>query len=140
MRIALIANGASGGGFDPEPLAATMRRHGADVSLYAPDDLDAVPSSEPERIAVAGGDGTIGACAELAGRLGVPLAVIPMGTANDFARVAELPLDPEARVRAGRHRASGCGRSSSGASPAGTRSSTSRAPGSPRRRRTAPSR
>ena len=96
MRIALIANGASGGGFDPEPLAATMRRHGADVSLYAPDDLDAVPSSEPERIAVAGGDGTIGVCAELAGRLGVPLAVIPMGTANDFARVAELPLDPEA--------------------------------------------
>jgi diacylglycerol kinase family enzyme len=25
----------------------------------------------------------------------VPLAVIPMGTANDFARAAELPLDPE---------------------------------------------
>ena len=140
VRIALIANGASGGGFDPEPLAATMRRHGADVSLYAPDDLDAVPSSEPERIAVAGGDGTIGACAELAGRLGVPLAVIPMGTANDFARVAELPLDAERRVRAGRHRRAAAGARARAPRRAGTRSSTSRAPGSPPRRRTAPSR
>jgi diacylglycerol kinase (ATP) len=97
VRIALIANEASGGGFDPQPLVATMRRHGADVSIYGPnpEDLDVVPSREPERIAVAAGDGTIGGCAELAGRLGVPLAVIPMGTANDFARAAELPLDPE---------------------------------------------
>jgi diacylglycerol kinase (ATP) len=95
VRIALIANAASGGGFDPEPLAATMRRHGAEVNLYGPDDLDAAASGEPERIATAGGDGTIAVCAELAGRLGVPLAVISMGTANDFARVAELPLDPE---------------------------------------------
>ncbi len=57
MRIALIANEASGGGFDPEPLVATMRRHGADVSVCGPDpeDLDVVPSWEPERIAMAGG-------------------------------------------------------------------------------------
>jgi diacylglycerol kinase family enzyme len=94
VRIALIANEASGGGFDPEPLAATMRRLGADVGVYGPDHLDAVPSSKPARIAVAGGDGTIGGCAELAGHLGVPLAVIPMGTANDFARAVDVPLDP----------------------------------------------
>jgi diacylglycerol kinase family enzyme len=96
VRIALIANEASGGGLDPEPLAATMRRHGAEVSVYDPEDLDAVAGWEPERVAVAGGDGSIGRCAELAGRLGVPLAVIPTGTANDFARAAELPPEPEA--------------------------------------------
>ncbi|MEO8687446.1 MAG: diacylglycerol kinase family protein [Solirubrobacteraceae bacterium] len=95
MRIALIANEASGGGLDPEPLEETMRRHGADVRVYAPGDLDTVPGWEPERIAVAGGDGSIGGCAELAGRLKVPLAVIPMGTANDFARASALPTDPE---------------------------------------------
>jgi diacylglycerol kinase family enzyme len=72
-----------------------MRRHGADVSVVGPEDLDAAASRQPERLAIAGGDGTIGGCAELAGRLGVPLAVIPMGTANDFARAADLPLDPE---------------------------------------------
>ena len=97
MRIALIANEASGGGLDPEPLVATMRRHGAEVSVCGcdPEDLEAVADRRPERIAVAGGDGTIGSAAELAGRLGVPLAVIPMGTANDFARTTDLPLDPD---------------------------------------------
>ena len=56
----------------------------------------APPSGEPERLAVAGGDGTIGTAAELAGRLDVPLAVLPTGTANDFARAYGLPSDPRA--------------------------------------------
>jgi diacylglycerol kinase (ATP) len=95
VRIALIANEASGGGLEPESLAATMRPHGAEVRVYGLDDLDAVAGWEPERIAVAGGDGSIAPCAELAGRLAVPLAVIPAGTANDFARASDLPLDAE---------------------------------------------
>jgi hypothetical protein len=46
VRIALIANEASGGGFDPEPLVATMRRHGADVSVCGPDPEEAcVPAA-----------------------------------------------------------------------------------------------
>ncbi len=56
-------------------------------------ELDRVAAWRPDRIAVAGGDGTIGPVAELAGRLRVPLAVIPTGTANDFARANGLPLD-----------------------------------------------
>ena len=97
MRIALIANEASGGGLDPEPLADTMRRHGAEVRACGcdPDDLEGVASWAPDRVAVAGGDGTVGAAAELAGRLGVPLAVIATGTANDFARTTDLPTDRE---------------------------------------------
>jgi diacylglycerol kinase family enzyme len=55
MRIALAANRASGGGVDPERLAA--------------------------------------------GRAGLPLAVIPTGTANDFARAAGLPQDADAAAR-----------------------------------------
>lgn len=94
MRIALIANPASGGGLDPEALAATMRRHGAEVRPC--ESPEAAAAYEPERVAVAGGDGTLGSAAELAGRLGVPLAVIPTGTANDFARACDLPSDPEA--------------------------------------------
>ncbi|HYM56860.1 MAG TPA: diacylglycerol kinase family protein [Solirubrobacteraceae bacterium] len=98
MRIALIANPAAGGGQDPEPLAAAMRRHGAEVGRWglAVEELEAAARWGPDRIAVAGGDGTVGPCADLAGRLRVPLAVIPVGTANDFARSAELPLDVEA--------------------------------------------
>ena len=97
MRIALIANAASGGGLDTESLADRMRRHGAEVGSWScePDELERAAAWGPERIAVAGGDGTIGATAELAGRLGVPLAVIPTGTANDFARACNLPTKLE---------------------------------------------
>jgi diacylglycerol kinase (ATP) len=94
VRIALIANPASGNGLDLESLAATMRRHGADVRPC--DGPEAAAEAAPERVAVAGGDGTLGGAAELAGRLRVPLAVIPTGTANDYARACELPGDIEA--------------------------------------------
>ena len=97
MRIALIANAASGGGLDTEPLADRMRRHGAEVRACGcdPEDLEGAAEWGPERVAVAGGDGTVGSAAELAGRLSVPLAVIPTGTANDYARASELPTDPD---------------------------------------------
>jgi len=96
VRIALIANRGSGGGLDPEPLAEEMRRHGAEVRAFGcePEDLERAAAWGPDRVAVAGGDGTVGEVAELAGRLGVPLAVIPAGTANDFARAAGLPQQP----------------------------------------------
>ena len=98
MRLALAANPASGGGFDPAPLLAVM----PGAELFGCDELERIEAWRPERIAVAGGDGTIGPLAALAGRLGVPLAVIPAGTANDFARVHGLPDDPRARMRPGR--------------------------------------
>src|SRR6478609_4306379 len=84
VRIALVANRASGGGLDPAPLAAAMR--GAEVLVAGPAELERLTAFKPDRIAVAGGDGTIAPVAELAGRLDVPLAVIAAGTANDFAR------------------------------------------------------
>jgi diacylglycerol kinase (ATP) len=90
VRIALAANRKSGGGLDPAPLLHAM----PGAELFAIDELERIAAWEPERIAVAGGDGTIGPFAELAGRLGVPLAVIPAGTANDFARAHALPGDP----------------------------------------------
>jgi len=93
VRIALAANRASGGGLDPEPLADAMRAHGAEVAVFAPDELDRIASWGPERVAVASGDGAIGPVAELAGRLDVALAVIGAGTANDFSRVHGLPGD-----------------------------------------------
>jgi diacylglycerol kinase family enzyme len=93
----VAANRASGGGLDPEPLAAAMRRRGAEVELFGCDagELERAAAARPDRLAVASGDGTIGPVAELAGRIGVPLAVLPGGTANDFARAHGLPLDAE---------------------------------------------
>jgi diacylglycerol kinase family enzyme len=98
VRIALAANRASGGGLDPEPAAAAMRSCGAEVAIFGcdPEALERAAAWGPDRVAVAGGDGTIGPAAELAGRLDAPLAVIPAGTANDFARVHGLPDDARA--------------------------------------------
>lgn len=91
MRLALIANRRSGAGLDAAYLAPVLRSHGAAVEAFELDDLAGAEAARPERLVVAGGDGTIAPCAALAGRLDVPLAVIPAGTANDFARVQGLP-------------------------------------------------
>lgn len=58
---------------------------------------DPVPDGAT-RVVVAGGDGSIGPYAEAAGRLGVPLGVVPVGTANDFARFHGIPSEPEAAL------------------------------------------
>src|SRR5262245_24142550 len=96
VRIALAANRASGGGLDPDPLVEAMRSHGAEVAAFGceDDELERAAAWGPDRLAVAGGDGTIGPAAEVAGRIGVPLAVLPTGTANDFARAYGVPPDP----------------------------------------------
>ena len=90
-----MVNRASGRRLDPSPLVAAMS--GAEVTLVGLDELERVDGAD--RIAVAGGDGTIAPVAALASELGVPLGVIPGGTANDFARVNGLPFDPVEAAR-----------------------------------------
>lgn len=82
VHLKLICNAASGGGTDAETLSEALKRHGATLGDEA-----------PERLVVAGGDGTVGHAAAEASGLGVPLAVVPTGTANDFARAMGLPED-----------------------------------------------
>ena len=98
MRLALIANAASGGGLEPTDLTRSLEALGAEVDAFAIADAGSVGDGY-DRIAVAGGDGSVGLAAELASRRGVPLAVIAAGTANDFARAHELPLDHNDAVR-----------------------------------------
>src|SRR3954468_23584882 len=87
VRIALLANEKAGGDAGPDELAALLRRHGAEV----------VPADAPaDRLAAAGGDGTLAPAAVRAAEAGIPLAVLPAGTANDFARALGIPLDLEA--------------------------------------------
>jgi diacylglycerol kinase (ATP) len=109
VRLALIANPRSGTAPGPERLQALLAVDGAAVSCtpieeIADEDGGALrdgalaalrAAGPPDRLVVAGGDGSIGPAALCAATLGVPLAVIAAGTANDFARAQDLPLDLE---------------------------------------------
>lgn len=107
MRIALVANAASGSGTEVDSVERALARGGATVRTFLPDDLP--EQVEEERVVAASGDGMLGIAAALAARSRVPLGVIPVGTANDFARHMQLPADldeaaalaadPRARLR-----------------------------------------
>ncbi len=96
-RVALLANPDSGSGEAGE-VVRLLRGRDAELTCFGLDDGSDVIASRPERIVVAGGDGSVGCAAEIASRAEVPLAVIPVGTANDFARALDLPLDPTEAV------------------------------------------
>src|SRR3954449_10962862 len=108
MRLALVTNIASGRRNPAADVARVLRAAGAEVSVHAfepgaPDAVaraaDGAAAERPDRIAVAGGDGSIGPVAARAAAAGLPLAIVPTGTANDFARFVDLPLDVEAACR-----------------------------------------
>jgi diacylglycerol kinase family enzyme len=83
-----MANPAAGGDSDPDRLREALERAGATVV-----------DDDAERLVVAGGDGSVGKAAARAAQLGVPLAVIAAGTANDFARALGLPREIDEAVR-----------------------------------------
>ncbi len=115
MRLALVANSRSGSEDRVAEVRALLADAGVEVELIAVEDLcDGPEAVDPERVereaarlreagvarvAVAGGDGSVGSAALLAVRTGVPLAVVPAGTANDLARFLDVPLDVAAATR-----------------------------------------
>jgi diacylglycerol kinase family enzyme len=51
-----------------------------------------VVSANPDRVIAAGGDGTIRIVADRLAQTGIPMALVPVGTANLLARNLEIPL------------------------------------------------
>jgi len=49
-----------------------------------------------DRVVVAGGDGTLNAAVQALVGTGLPLAILPLGTANNLARTLAVPLDLQA--------------------------------------------
>ena len=90
--IALLANPDSGSG-EADDVERLLDARGLAFSRFDLDRVDDALAARPERIVVAGGDGTVGCAADAAARAAVPLGVVPVGTANDFARALDLPTD-----------------------------------------------
>lgn len=96
--VALVFNPDSGTG-GAEQIGAGLRELGAEVTEIPIDRAAEAVRAGAERIAVAGGDGSIAAAAEAASRCGLPLAVVAAGTANDFVRRMDLPSEPAEAMR-----------------------------------------
>ncbi len=90
--VALLANPDSGSGEAGE-VAACLREHGLEVREFELADADEAVALGAEGFVVAGGDGSLACVAAPAARAGLPLAVIPTGTANDFARELGIPRE-----------------------------------------------
>ncbi|MGX6447014.1 diacylglycerol/lipid kinase family protein [Patulibacter sp. S7RM1-6] len=99
MKLALAVNPKSGSRRSPEELAARFRRLGHEVETYTLAQAGAAASSGADRVVVAGGDGSMGCVFAACAEHGASLAILPAGTANDFARAVGVPADWEAAVR-----------------------------------------
>lgn len=93
MRIALILNPGAGSVRDPDELVARVRAQASALTVHDPGEGAAAAATAPDRLVVVGGDGTLGDAFAAAAGAGIPLGVVPGGTANDFARALGLPLD-----------------------------------------------
>jgi len=107
-RIVVVANRDAGGGGQPLDAAlAVFQAHGLVVEHHWVD-TESPPLDETVArlrqdyalVVIAGGDGSLNqALPALIGN-GAPLGVLPLGTANDFARTLGIPLDPATAARA----------------------------------------
>lgn len=91
MQLALVANPKSGAGRAPDEIATLLREQGHEVTTFTLDDAEAAAASGADRVVVAGGDGSIGVVFAACAAAGTALAVLPAGTANDFARAIGVP-------------------------------------------------
>jgi diacylglycerol kinase family enzyme len=94
LRTRFSAAAAESGWAPPLVLMTTSADGGAKMARQALDAGAAV-------VFAVGGDGTVRACAEVLAGTGVPLAIVPTGTANLAARSVGVPRELGAALRAG---------------------------------------
>ena len=78
---------------------ARLTTHAVHSGAELVEAIDRVVADEPDVLVVGGGDGTVSCAASRVAGTGTVLAVLPLGTANDFARTLEIPSDVDAAVR-----------------------------------------
>ena len=96
----LINPNSRSGANDADALITRMQDAGLGVIRVRPDGPDHIAAAirdhqgRIDRVVVGGGDGTMNAALPGVVASGLPMGVLPLGTANDFARSLGVPLDP----------------------------------------------
>lgn len=85
---------AAAGGYEPAFLATSEAERGVGLAQ------DALAGGAG-LVFAAGGDGTVRACAHVLAGTGVPMAIVPLGTANLTARALGIPGEPRAALATG---------------------------------------
>jgi len=104
-RLLLIGNPRARSGEEANHLVPKLEALGPEVTFAMPDGIDALhelireTGPSVDRIVIAGGDGSVAAALPALLEVEVPLAVVPLGTANDLARNLDLPEDRDAQLR-----------------------------------------
>lgn len=110
--VAFVVNGSlvRGGGHFLALCRDGARRHGWDHDVLVTEKAEAGVSAANgaaldgvDLVVAVGGDGTVRGCAEGLAGTGVPLGIIPHGTANLLARSLGLPVHPKAALSAALH-------------------------------------
>jgi diacylglycerol kinase (ATP) len=88
VRVSLLYNPSAGEGEASHPLPEMLTRHGHQVVTVVDDKRQAEQRllAQPcDLVVAAGGDGTVGLAARAVAHRGVPMAILPLGTANNIA-------------------------------------------------------
>lgn len=83
---------------DCAELVAAVEAFGWKATPVDKSDLDVAIRNPRDLVLVAGGDGTVGKVAKRLAGTGVPMAVIPTGTANNVARTLGIGVDARAAI------------------------------------------
>lgn len=104
--IPVIANAKAGGGHSREAMDAlrgAFHINGLDARIVTGRDVHeavtAALENDPAVVVAAGGDGTVSAVAQALRGKRTPLAIVPYGTFNHFAKDLGIPLDPQEAAR-----------------------------------------
>lgn len=95
----LVNPNARRGGEELDSVVARLAEGGVDVVIERFETPDEVSGDivrrrhEADLVIVCGGDGTINSAARGVLATGLPMGILPMGTANDLARTLEIPDD-----------------------------------------------
>jgi diacylglycerol kinase family enzyme len=96
LRISLLCSAVAGNGVSPERLRSLLERCGHHVVhlLEEKSELREVLGDSIELVVAAGGDGTVWRAASALIGQEVPLAILPLGTANNIARSLGIQGSP----------------------------------------------
>ncbi|HEY1960690.1 MAG TPA: diacylglycerol kinase family protein [Polyangiaceae bacterium] len=100
MRATLVHNAKSGTAASEDELVSRFAKIGWKVDrCIEKKDLDDCLCHGADVVVVAGGDGTVAKVAKRLAGTGIPMAIVPMGTANNVARSLGIGVEPANAVR-----------------------------------------